>query len=223
MQQQCSSNMFWSNFNMSCAFQKLKSFFYQPSQTPEQPIRMTQVKESIAYRLRSRSEPIPSLIPREDSERPAAESSSQPATTGPQTEPSLVREDSASTVILISSDDDEDVLEDSRNSDGNLSPFYIDSEDELDEDYPYSDEDDYPYYGDEEPRAKVARLSDGTAVMPNLLEGVAIPEGPARTGEECSVCLDPPVHPVTLPCGHVFCFLCAKVDLSQSQSQSSIN
>ena len=174
---------------------------------------MTQVKESIAYRLRSRSEPIPSLIPREDSERPSAESSSQPATTGTQTEPSLVREDSASTVILVSSDDDEDVLEDSYNSDATLP--YIDSED--DEDYPYSDEyddeDDYPYYGDEEPRAKVARLSDGTAVMPNLLEGVAIPEGPARTGEECSVCLDPPVHPVTLPCGHVFCFLCAKVGL----------
>ena len=89
---------------------------------------MTQVKESIAYRLRSRSEPIPSLIPREDSERPSAESSSQPATTGTQTEPSLVREDSASTVILVSSDDDEDVLEDSYNSDATLP--YSDSEDD---------------------------------------------------------------------------------------------
>jgi len=26
----------------------------------------------------------------------------------------------------------------------------------------------------------------------------------------CSVCLDPPVHPVALPCKHVFCFLCVK-------------
>lgn len=26
----------------------------------------------------------------------------------------------------------------------------------------------------------------------------------------CSVCLDPPVHPVDLPCGHTFCYLCAK-------------
>merc|ERR1712032_1454397 len=29
-------------------------------------------------------------------------------------------------------------------------------------------------------------------------------------GDECSVCLDPPVHPVSLPCGHIFCYLCAK-------------
>ncbi len=26
----------------------------------------------------------------------------------------------------------------------------------------------------------------------------------------CSVCLDPPVHPATLECGHTFCYLCAK-------------
>ncbi|XP_059093034.1 E3 ubiquitin-protein ligase rnf146-like isoform X2 [Tigriopus californicus] len=26
----------------------------------------------------------------------------------------------------------------------------------------------------------------------------------------CSVCLDPPVHPVDLPCRHTFCYLCAK-------------
>ena len=61
------------------------------------------------------------------------------------------------------------------------------------------------------PPPKAPRLSDGTVVMPNLLEGVNIPAGPARTGEECCVCLDPPLHPVTLPCGHTFCFLCAKV------------
>jgi len=46
--------------------------------------------------------------------------------------------------------------------------------------------------------------------MPNMLEGVKIPEGVERTGDECSVCLDPPVHPVSLPCGHIFCYLCAK-------------
>jgi len=46
--------------------------------------------------------------------------------------------------------------------------------------------------------------------LPNLLEGVEIPEGPPRTYDECSVCLDPPVHPITLPCSHIFCFLCAK-------------
>jgi len=31
-----------------------------------------------------------------------------------------------------------------------------------------------------------------------------------RTGDECSVCLDPPVHPVQLACQHTFCYLCAK-------------
>ena len=174
---------------------------------------MTQVKESIAFRLRSRSVPSPGLIAREDSVRPAQSSSQPTATTGTQAVPILAREDSARRVppsplgpispILINSDDDEEVYdeEDSYNSDATIP--YVDSE-----------EDDYPYHDDEEPRAKVARLSDGTVVMPNLLEGVAIPAGPARTGEECPVCLDPPVHPVTLPCGHRFCFLCAKVDLS---------
>ena len=33
-----------------------------------------------------------------------------------------------------------------------------------------------------------------------------IPPGPPRTYDECSVS----VHPVTLPCSHVFCYLCGK-------------
>eukprot|EP00095_Tigriopus_kingsejongensis_P008297 snap_masked-scaffold948_size77650-processed-gene-0.6 protein:Tk08297 transcript:snap_masked-scaffold948_size77650-processed-gene-0.6-mRNA-1 annotation:"e3 ubiquitin-protein ligase rnf146" len=33
----------------------------------------------------------------------------------------------------------------------------------------------------------------------------------------CSVCLDPPVHPVDLPCSHTFCYLCAK-GLAQSNT-----
>ena len=28
--------------------------------------------------------------------------------------------------------------------------------------------------------------------------------------EECAVCLQPQQHPVVLPCGHQFCFLCIK-------------
>jgi len=43
-----------------------------------------------------------------------------------------------------------------------------------------------------------------------MLEGVTIPPGPPRTYDECAVCLDEPVHPVTLPCSHIFCYLCAK-------------
>jgi len=58
-------------------------------------------------------------------------------------------------------------------------------------------------------------------ILPNLLEGVKIPEGPPRTYDECSVCLDPPVHPVTLPCSHIFCFLCAKGLARQSGLQAN--
>ena len=29
-------------------------------------------------------------------------------------------------------------------------------------------------------------------------------------GEVCPVCFDKPLHPLTLECGHVYCFLCAK-------------
>eukprot|EP00092_Neocalanus_flemingeri_P053809 GFUD01063310.1.p1 GENE.GFUD01063310.1~~GFUD01063310.1.p1 ORF type:complete len:345 (+),score=120.45 GFUD01063310.1:87-1121(+) len=57
---------------------------------------------------------------------------------------------------------------------------------------------------------KSARLSPPPPALPNLLEGVTIPPGPPRTYDECSVCLDLPVHPVTLPCQHIFCYLCAK-------------
>ena len=27
---------------------------------------------------------------------------------------------------------------------------------------------------------------------------------------ECAVCLQPSIHPVRLPCNHIFCFLCVK-------------
>jgi len=64
---------------------------------------------------------------------------------------------------------------------------------------------------EEEPAAQPAPVgAPRPRALPDLLAGVEIPEGPERTGEECSVCLDPPVHPVSLPCSHVFCFLCAK-------------
>ena len=61
-------------------------------------------------------------------------------------------------------------------------------------------------------RPRLERDRQGRPVMPDLLAGVNIPDGPGRDGDECSVCLDPPLHPVTLPCGHVNCFTCAKVD-----------
>lgn len=59
-------------------------------------------------------------------------------------------------------------------------------------------------------RPRLERDSEGRPKMPDFLAGVSIPEGPGRDGDECSVCLDPPLHPVTLPCGHVNCFTCAK-------------
>lgn len=42
------------------------------------------------------------------------------------------------------------------------------------------------------------------------MSGAATEEETGRTGDECSVCLDPPVHPVQLACTHTFCYLCAK-------------
>jgi len=59
------------------------------------------------------------------------------------------------------------------------------------------------------PPPKAARISP-SPVLPKLLTGVDIPPGPPRTYDECAVCLDQPVHPVTLPCSHIFCYLCAK-------------
>lgn len=47
--------------------------------------------------------------------------------------------------------------------------------------------------------------SSVSSIHPGLSE-----EGSGRTGDECSVCLDPPVHPVKLACTHTFCYLCAK-------------
>jgi len=34
---------------------------------------------------------------------------------------------------------------------------------------------------------------------------------------ECAVCLQPSIHPVRLPCSHIFCFLCVKGVTIQSQ------
>ena len=89
--------------------------------------------------------------------------------------------------------------------------------DEEDE-YEDADDDDASLPSQDPKRPRLARDSQGAPVMPDLLAGVRIPEaeGGARTGDECPVCLDPPLHPVTLPCGHIFCFLCAKASLNTS-------
>lgn len=34
---------------------------------------------------------------------------------------------------------------------------------------------------------------------------------------ECAVCLQTSIHPVRLPCNHIFCFLCVKGVTIQSQ------
>ena len=33
---------------------------------------------------------------------------------------------------------------------------------------------------------------------------------PDEDEEVCPVCFDKPLHPLTLQCGHIYCFLCAK-------------
>ena len=94
-----------------------------------------------------------------------------------------------------------------------LTDFNSESDDYYDS---YDDDDDEESLPSQDPkRPKLSTDSQGNPVMPDLLAGVAIPAGPARSGDECSVCLEPPLHPVTLPCGHVFCFLCAKVTSSR--------
>lgn len=40
---------------------------------------------------------------------------------------------------------------------------------------------------------------------------------PAVPAPDCPVCLQPSIHPVKVPCGHVFCFLCVKGASNQSQ------
>jgi len=47
-------------------------------------------------------------------------------------------------------------------------------------------------------------------------------DGGGRTGDECSVCLDPPVHPVKLACDHTFCYLCAKGLVMSNNSACSL-
>ena len=42
-------------------------------------------------------------------------------------------------------------------------------------------------------------------------------EGEPSSSPECPVCLQPCIHPVKLPCLHVFCFLCVKGAANQSK------
>ena len=35
-------------------------------------------------------------------------------------------------------------------------------------------------------------------------------QNPEEEEEVCPVCFDKPLHPLTLQCGHIYCFLCAK-------------
>ena len=44
-----------------------------------------------------------------------------------------------------------------------------------------------------------------------LTKSLVVPTPAASTTSDvCAVCLDDPLHPVTLPCTHIFCFLCCK-------------
>ena len=44
-----------------------------------------------------------------------------------------------------------------------------------------------------------------------------ITEGSQESELECSICLSPAVHPVQLPCSHIFCFLCVKGSANRSK------
>ena len=43
-----------------------------------------------------------------------------------------------------------------------------------------------------------------------------------ETEDSCPICYDKPLHPVTLPCGHVYCFLCGKGLVESGTSQCAM-
>lgn len=182
--------------------ERVRTIISGTQSAPAQPTRTSSLQTSSSPPVR---------LPRSNSL--SSNSPALPSSSAPSLSHNLSTSTSSllSQTLPLSEDEDEGELSLSRNYSGTT---LILSSDYSEEDEEYGGyEPDWFSYSSEPggpPPPKAPRLSDGTVVMPNLLEGVNIPEGPARTGEECSVCLDPPVHPVTLPCSHVFCFLCAK-------------
>ena len=163
-------------------------------QSSSTPVRNTPSSQNSQHQNNSSSQPV--IVSRSDSWN-SNQSNSQQLITSPLSSSQLSRHTSTSSIIDLT-----DI-----NSDGD---DHYDSYDDEDDD----EEESLPSQDPKRPR--LSRDSQGDPVMPDLLAGVTIPPGPARTGDECSVCLEPPLHPVTLPCGHVFCFLCAKVRYCES-------
>lgn len=61
--------------------------------------------------------------------------------------------------------------------------------------------------------AKMAGLPDVGSVKnhdPNGSDPTSGSENTSQDGLECPICMEPCVHPVELPCRHIFCFLCIK-------------
>ena len=159
-------------------------------QSSSTPVRKTPSSQNSQHQNISSSQPVSVIVSRSDS-RNSNQSNSQQLITSPLSSSQLSRHTSTSSIIDLT-----DI-----NSDGDDHYDSYDDEDDDEESLPSQDP----------KRPRLSTDSQGNLVMPDLLAGVTIPSGPARTGDECSVCLEPPLHPVTLPCGHVFCFLCAKV------------
>lgn len=162
-------------------------------QTSSTPVRNTPSSQNSQHQHTPSSQPVSVIVSRSDS-RSSSQSNSQQLINSPLSSSQLSRHTSTSSIIDLT-----DI-----NSDGDDHYDSYDSYDDEDD-----DEESLPSQDTKRPR--LSTDSQGNPVMPDLLAGVTIPAGPARTGDECSVCLEPPLHPVTLPCGHVFCFLCAKV------------
>ena len=156
-------------------------------QTSSTPVRNTPSSQNSQHQHTPSSQPVSVIVSRSDSR---SSSNSQQLINSPLSSSQLSRHTSTSSII-------------------DLTDINSDGDDHYDS---YDDEDDEESLPSQDPkRPRLSTDSQGNPVMPDLLAGVTIPAGPTRTGDECSVCLEPPLHPVTLPCGHVFCFLCAKV------------
>ncbi|XP_071837939.1 E3 ubiquitin-protein ligase rnf146-like isoform X2 [Apostichopus japonicus] len=65
------------------------------------------------------------------------------------------------------------------------------------------------------PRQKIREGRKSEAASSSVREPPPLP--PPVVHPECPVCLQPCIHPVKVPCGHVFCFLCVKGAANQSQ------